>query len=362
MTGSPVIALTAGGTGGHLFPAEALAAELKDRGTTVHLITDARGREYASVFEGDAIHVVQSETLRRKSIGGMFAMIRTIIGGVGESRQILRTVGANSLVAFGGYPTVPPGFAAASLKLPLILHEQNAVIGRANRMLASRASKIATCFDSVSKLNAPTKVTVTGNPVRPSVLDARTPYDVPTTEGPLKLLVFGGSQGARFFSDAMPDILAKLPENVRSRLVLTQQCRPEDMARVERAYADLGISADLSPFFTDLPQRLSASHLIIGRAGASTVSELAVLGRPSILIPLPGSLDQDQMANAKRLETAGGAIAVPQVDFTPEFAAKTIADLFEAPDRLAAMADGALSAGKPDAVQALADLVMAHAI
>ncbi|MCB1492162.1 MAG: undecaprenyldiphospho-muramoylpentapeptide beta-N-acetylglucosaminyltransferase [Rhodobiaceae bacterium] len=361
MTGRLVFALAAGGTGGHLFPAEALAAVLDGRGHAVHLITDARGKQYATAFLPGHVHQVASETLRAKTPGALFAMVKAIFLGFLASRRILKRTGAHALVAFGGYPSVPPGLAAARLRLPIMLHEQNAVMGRGNRILAELSKVIATGFETVAK--TPEKVRSrcrhTGNPIRPAISEAHSAYEPPHPDGPLHLLVFGGSQGAMIFSKIVPAALVRLPEDMRARLRLVQQCRPEDIDAVRAIYAEAGIEADLQTFFTDMPNRLALAHLVVARAGASTVGELTVMGRPSVLVPLPGSLDQDQKANATVLSDGGAAEMILQTDFSPESLARTLETLFGDPQRLAAMAAAARALAVEDAAERLADLAEA---
>ncbi len=262
-------------------------------------------------------------------------------------------------VGFGGYPTLPPMLAATRTGVPTVVHEQNAVIGRANGFLAPLVTAIATSQPHVrgtEKVQA--KIVQTGNPVRPAVLAAaETPYPAPAADGPFCLLVFGGSQGARFMSDLVPPAVARLPEALRARIHVVQQCRPEDIARVKAAYAELGVAACLAPFFHDLPQRIADAGLVVCRSGASTIAELTVIGRPAIMVPLPGALDQDQKANAMVLAAAGGGWVVEQKDMTPEHLAGNLAILMADPAQLVAAAAAARQAGRPDAVARLADVV-----
>ena len=264
------------------------------------------------------------------------------------------------MVGFGGYPTVPPLLAASLLRLPTILHEQNAVMGRANKFLASRVSMIATGFPDLAGVDAATqaKVRHTGNPVRPAVIAAAAvPY--PELSGKrLSLLVTGGSQGARVMADVVPAALEQLSSDERQWIRLTQQARGEDKARVAAACARLNFPVEIAEFFPDLPARIAAAHLVVGRAGASTVSELAVIGRPSILVPFPHALDQDQAANARALASAGGATVVPQTEFTPERLADLLRDALAAPSKLVEAAQRAKTVGVPDAAERLADLVL----
>ncbi len=362
--GAPLILIAAGGTGGHLFPAEALASVLTRRGLTVDLVTDERATRYGSKFPARATHIVASETVRSRN---PLSLARTaVMLGVGflQAYALISRLKPRLVIGFGGYPTVPPLYAATMRGVPTMLHEQNGVMGRANRMLAGRVTAIATgfagVFDAEPQLAA--KTTHTGNPIRPAVLAAADmPYDAPMAAGPLRLLVFGGSQGARIMADLVPPAIERLDPALRARLAIVQQARDEDIDRVKDAYARLGVSAEVAPFFSDLPARMAAAHLVISRSGASTVAELAAIGRPAILLPLPHALDQDQLANAKLLEKAGGAICLTQDGLTHDRFAAQIAGLINDPGRLAAMAAASKSAGIIDAAERLADLVIATA-
>jgi UDP-N-acetylglucosamine--N-acetylmuramyl-(pentapeptide) pyrophosphoryl-undecaprenol N-acetylglucosamine transferase len=268
------------------------------------------------------------------------------------------------VIGFGGYPTYPPLVAARLRGIPTAIHEQNAVLGRANKLLAKRVTAIATSFERTKFLEGAlaAKAVLTGNPVRQAVVDAAArPYEAPTGDGVIRILIFGGSQGARFFSDTVPLALFALPDPIRSRLRVVQQAREEDIARVQDAYSEAGISADIAPFFADLPSRMAAAHLVIGRAGASTVAELTVMGRPSILVPLPHALDNDQLNNARRLAEVGGAWCIEQKNLSPERLADELERLLPVPDTLAAAAKAAKTAGRPDAVRNLADFTLALA-
>lgn len=350
--------LAAGGTGGHLFPAEALALELKKRGWRIHLATDHRVESYGQDFPAEETHLIASATLTRAPVAFATGLLRLGQGYL-QARSLVRRVRPAVAVGFGGYPTLPPMLAAARAGVPTIIHEQNAVIGRANGFLAPSVTTIATSQAHVRGAEAvQAKLVQTGNPVRPAVLAAaETPYPVPLADGPFWLTVFGGSQGARFMSDLVPPAVARLPEASRARLAIVQQCRPEDMARVEQAYREHGVAAVLAPFFRDLPQRIADSHLVICRSGASTTAELTVIGRPAIMVPLPGALDQDQKANAQVLVAAGGGWMVEQKDMTPERLAGELGGLMADPSRLTAAAAAARKSGRPDAVARLADVV-----
>jgi UDP-N-acetylglucosamine--N-acetylmuramyl-(pentapeptide) pyrophosphoryl-undecaprenol N-acetylglucosamine transferase len=357
-SGQPLVFVAAGGTGGHLFPAEALAVALSRRGVTVDLVTDERATRYGD-FPGRTTHIVPSATFAGPN------PVRLAGAGIKLGRGVLASVGLMNqlrpaaVVGFGGYPTIPPLFAATLRNIPAVIHEANGVLGRANRLLGRRVQAIATGFSGLlaDDPELGPKVTHTGNPIRPAVVEAaKTPY--PDTNGPLRILVFGGSQGARVMADVVPAAIELVPMALRARLTVTQQARDEDMARVRSAYERFGLAVEIEPFFRDLPARIAASHLVISRSGASTVAELAAIGRPAILVPLPHALDQDQRANAAMLERAGGAILMDQTRFAPGNVAAEIARLAAAPQKLAEMAAAAKAQGVLDAADRLADLVM----
>jgi len=356
---SKTILLTAGGTGGHLFPAQALASELIRRGWTVELATDERADKYGTEFPARKVHIISSATVRGRNPIALAKTAFKLLAGTLQARRVIKDLKPDVVVGFGGYPTFPPMYAARLSGTPSILHEANAVMGRANKLVAKGVASIATSVP-IQGLPADlaSRLVETGNPVRDAVLSASEIfYSPPEPGGALKLLVFGGSQGARFFSDLVPPAVELLPEDQRKRLQIIQQCRPEDMERVQKAYEDLGVTAECAPFFIDLPQRIAQAHLVLCRSGASSVSELSVLGRPSILVPLPGAIDQDQAANAKVLENAGGAWPIRQVDLHPARLAKELARFMDAPDMLTQAARMARTVAKPDAVKRLADLV-----
>jgi UDP-N-acetylglucosamine--N-acetylmuramyl-(pentapeptide) pyrophosphoryl-undecaprenol N-acetylglucosamine transferase len=355
----PLVLLCAGGTGGHLFPAESLAVVLEKRGATVDLATDPRAAHFK--FPARRMHLIPSATLRGRDPISLARTLTLLALGTVKAWALIGRIRPAVVVGFGGYPTVPPLFAASLRGVPTVLHEQNGVMGRANRLLASRVTCIATGFPTLAKLDARLqgKINFTGNPVRPQVIEAAaTPYATPVGDGPLHVLVFGGSQGAHVMAEIVPPAIARLPENVRARLRIVQQARSEDLDAVRAAYARIGVTAECEPFFSDLPQRMAAAHLVVSRSGASTVAELSAIGRPAVLVPLPHALDQDQFANAGVLAEAGGALRIVQADFTPERLASEIARLADDPQRLAAMAAAAKSAGTIDAAERLADLVM----
>lgn len=355
---SPVL-VAAGGTGGHLFPAEALAAALAERGISVHLATDRRAARYSGALPDDVVHVVASATLRGRDPFAVLRMVAALGTGLAQSWSLIGRLKPAAVIGFGGYPTVPPLLAAAWRGVPTIVHDANAVIGRANRLLAPRVTAIATTFpdvfDDAPQLAA--KATLTGNPVRPAVVAAAaTAY--PASDGTLRLLVFGGSQGARILADVVPAAVSLLQPSLRAQLAIVQQARDEDLQRVTDAYREFSVTAKVATFFADLPARIAMSHLIVARSGASTVAELSAIGRPAILVPLPHALDQDQFANAGVLANAGGAIRLLQEDFTPRRLATELAALAAAPRQLADMAAAARSVGRLDAADRLADLVL----
>jgi UDP-N-acetylglucosamine--N-acetylmuramyl-(pentapeptide) pyrophosphoryl-undecaprenol N-acetylglucosamine transferase len=357
---NPLILVVAGGTGGHLFPAEALSHALQRRALAVELVTDTRVEAFTKAFPARAVHALPAATPSGKGLLGKGMAALTLGFGTLKALALVRRLSPAAVIGFGGYPTVPPLIAASMLGVPSILHEQNAVLGRANRFLAGRVDVIATGFAAIGGGNKAleAKMRQVGNPVRPAVIEAaKTPYEAPQEGGELRLLVFGGSQGARIMSDIVPPAITKLTAQERARLRIVQQAREEDVTRVRAAYREAGVTAEIAPFFKDLPGHMAHSQLVIARAGASTVAEISVIGRPSILIPLPGSLDQDQAANAASLADVGAATVLPQAQFVPDGLAEILRQALSAPGRLAGMAALARKAGIPDAAERLADLV-----
>ena len=358
---APLIVLAAGGTGGHVFPAEALAGALLARGLRLALVTDRRGEAYGGTLG-------QLETYRIRAGGlagrGPLARLRAageLALGILQARRLLKTLDPAVVVGFGGYASVPGMVAATMAHRPTVIHEQNAVLGRANRLLAGRVDRIATSFPQVAHIEArlADRLVHTGMPVRAAVAAlGGTPYPTPAPDGPLRLLVLGGSQGARVLSEVVPAALARLPDDLRPRLEVAQQCRPEDLAGVEQAYRDSGIRATLASFFADAPERIAQAHLVIARAGASTVAELIALGRPAILVPYPHAIDDHQTANAHAVAEHGGAWLMPQTGFTPETLAARLDELLHAPETLTRTAACAGRAGRADAARRLADLVV----
>lgn len=359
MTQQRAVLVAAGGTGGHLFPAQALAEELQRRGIAVELATDERAVKYGSAFPARAIHQIHAAT---PTGGGLIGKIRAalvLMVGTAQAWSLLGGVKPLCVVGFGGYPTVPPLLAASLRGAPTILHEQNAVMGRANRFLAGRVNRIATGFPQ--RAGGDPQIVArsvhTGNPVRPAVIEAARQAYPSFADGKLRVLVTGGSQGARVMSDVVPQALALLDAHERAQIGLVQQARGEDEARVRTAYETLGFDAEIAPFFADLPQRIAAAHLVIARSGASTVSELAVIGRPAILVPFPFALDQDQAANAAHLEQTGAVRVIKQGEFTAQWLANELRLTLADHEGLTARAEAAKSAGIPEAAARLADLV-----
>jgi UDP-N-acetylglucosamine--N-acetylmuramyl-(pentapeptide) pyrophosphoryl-undecaprenol N-acetylglucosamine transferase len=361
MSTSPLILLAAGGTGGHLFPAEALGIELMKRNLRVRLATDSRALRYPGLFSRDMIDVVPSETVRSRTPWSLARTGLTLAVGMFVALNLMRRQRPAAVVGFGGYPTLPPLLAAKVLGIPGIIHDANAVLGRANRFLSSRVTAIATSLPGVLDRDPAlaSKTTTVGTPMRPAILAAAAVrYAAPDPPGPFRLLVIGGSQGARVMADIVPGAIEGLEPSLWSRLILTQQVREEDTARVRAVYDRLKINAELAPFFADLPAKLASSHLVVSRSGAGTVAELGAIGRPSVLVPLPGSIDQDQFANAGVLAQVGGALRIPQAEFTSDRLASEISALAAEPAKLAAMSEAARKVGRLDAAQRMADLVM----
>lgn len=357
-----IIVLCAGGTGGHLFPAEALAHVLIERGWDIHLATDDRAERFAGSFPAKEIHVVRSATIGGRNPISLVRTFWTLWQGNLDSRKLFRRLKPKLVAGFGGYPTLPPLYAATALKIPTLIHEQNAVMGRANKALAARVNAIAGGFLPQGEGPYAGKIVVTGNPVRPAVLaEVSKAYKASQAHQPFHFLVFGGSQGASYFSTAIPAAIQLLSPEDRARLVLTQQARAEDEAQVRAAYQAMGVKAEVAPFFKDMPRRISDAHFVMSRSGASTVSEIAAIGRPAILVPFPHALDHDQAANAAALQAAGGADVIKQSELSPERIAHILTSAMHEPTRLAFIAEKARSTGKPDAARLLADLTEAIA-
>lgn len=356
------VMLCAGGTGGHMFPAQALAQELRHRGVPIGLITDRRGAAYANVFGTAKISVIAA----RNPSGGLFAKLRAafvLAWGVLQSLVILWRSRPAIIVGFGGYPALPGLLAATVLRIPTVVHEQNAVLGRVNRVLAKRVHAIAASVDELSGLGGAdrAKITVTGNPVRAEIAACHSvAYSAPGENDMINIVVFGGSQGAQTFSDTVPAALASLPPAVQKRVRILQQCRPETLDAVRAQYARIGVVARLQTFIRNMPAALAEADLVIARSGATTVSELTVAGRPSILVPYPYHADQQQLANASQLAQGGAAWLMEEADFTPAALAKLLQKLFRHPEQLESAAVAARAMGRPNAAEALADMVMSR--
>lgn len=351
--------LAAGGTGGHLIPAFSLATELERRGHHVALITDERGAAIPGKPDFLPAHVLPAGRFGKnplKWIGGA----RAVWQGRQMALRLFDAFEPSAVIGFGGYPALPALLAATSARIPSIVHEQNAVLGRVNRLLANKVDAIATAYTQVDRLKDKWqgKTHIVGNPVRPEVLALRDqPYPAFTEDGLLRVLVTGGSQGARVLSEVVPDGLAMLQPALRSRLQVTQQCRAEDLEAVRLRYASHGIPAELGTYFQDMATRLADAHLFIGRAGASTIAELTAVGRPAILVPLPIATDDHQAANAREMVKAGGARSIRQTGFTAKELAKQIQAMAQHPETLANAAHAAWNCGRPNAAKDLADLV-----
>jgi UDP-N-acetylglucosamine--N-acetylmuramyl-(pentapeptide) pyrophosphoryl-undecaprenol N-acetylglucosamine transferase len=354
--------LAAGGTGGHLFPAEALARELLRQGAQVHLATDRRADAFAEKVPSVAICQVRAGRFGGGPLHVAYGVAEMALGLI-QARRLLRRLAPDVVVGFGGYASVPTMLAASQLGIPTVIHEQNAVLGRANRLLAPRASRIAAGFAETAALRPAdrSRAVHTGNPVRPAILSAATPYAPPEPGRPIELLILGGSQGARIFSDVVPPALAALPTEIRRALRVSQQARPEDRDRVIADLQAAGIAAEVETFFNDVPVRLARAHLVICRSGASTISELAASGRPALLVPYPHATDEHQAANARAVAEAGAGWVVPQSSLTPPFLSERLTDLLRDGASLTHAAAQARHFGRDDAAERLAALAIALA-
>lgn len=360
--GRPIV-IAAGGTGGHFFPAEALAAELVARGERVALMTDARSASYASpAFASAERFVLEGSGLAGHGLIKAAKGLLALAAGTMQARGLLGRLDAAAVVGFGGYPSVPPVLAAGLMggrRPVVVLHEQNAVLGRANRLLSRKADLLALSFARTRRVPEGARAEVAGNPVRPALAElAGRTYHAPEPGGAIRLFVTGGSLGARVFSEVVPAAIERLPAELRARLVITQQARAEDLDRVREAYAAAGVPAELAPFFGDMATRFSTAHLVIARAGASTIAELACAGRPAFLIPLPSAIDDHQSANAQALVTAGAAQLMPQAGFSPESLAAALVEWLTTPGRLGQAAAALAPLARPDAARTLADLTL----
>jgi UDP-N-acetylglucosamine--N-acetylmuramyl-(pentapeptide) pyrophosphoryl-undecaprenol N-acetylglucosamine transferase len=351
-------ALAAGGTGGHMVPAHALAAELKSRGHGVLLITDDRGARFPGLFDGVPVHILPVGRLGGGPIAWLKAL-RSVVAGRGQAKRLYKEHRPDAVIGFGGYPAFPALLAASALGIPSLLHEQNAVLGRVNRLLAGDAAAIGTAYVEVERLKPKyrPKAVLVGNPVRESVARlGELPFPAFDEFAPLKILITGGSQGASVLGEVVPEGLGLLQPSLRRRLQIVQQCRPDDIERVRGRYAELGIPAELMTYIEDMPDKLADAHLVIGRAGASTIAELTAAGRPAILIPFPAATDDHQTVNAREMTEAGGARTIQQTGFTPSVLARQIEAMAADPVALNNAAARALSVGRPHAARDLADL------
>ncbi|MCR8725228.1 UDP-N-acetylglucosamine--N-acetylmuramyl-(pentapeptide) pyrophosphoryl-undecaprenol N-acetylglucosamine transferase [Frigidibacter sp. ROC022] len=354
---APLLVIAAGGTGGHMFPAQALAEVMLARGWRVKLSTDARGARYAGGFPAPVVvEVVASATPARGGRLARMAVPFRLFAGAWSARRAMKRDRPAVVVGFGGYPSIPALAAAWLLKLPSMIHEQNGVLGRVNTRFAPHVDLIA-CGTWPTALPAGVEGVHTGNPVRAAVLEkAGSPYTVPG-DNPMSVLVIGGSQGARILSDVVPAAIAALPDDLRRRLRIAQQARPEDHDRVTAFYAGAGIEAEVAPFFDDVPRRMSEAELVISRAGASSVADISVIGRPSILIPYAAATADHQSANARGLVDAGAAVLIPESRLDPGTLSDHIAAILSDPSAAQKMAQAALAQGRPGAAETLADLV-----
>lgn len=351
--------LAAGGTGGHMIPAHAVAVELMERGHHVALVTDERGAKIPGIFERAQVHVLPAGRMQGGPMGWIKGL-RSIRQGREMARRLYETFQPTVVAGFGGYPAFPALLAALKDGIPTVIHEQNAVLGRVNRLLARKVNAIATAYPEVERLSARQfeKVHLVGNPVREEVLALREDdYPALNEDSIFRVLVTGGSQGATILSSVVPEGLGLLPISLRRRMQVTQQCRVEDIERVRAAYAELEIPADLATYLPDLPERLGWSHLVIARAGASTIAELTAAGRPAILVPLPSAMDDHQTANVREMVACGGARSIPQSKFTPVELAKQMQKLALEPGALQNAAKRARGCGRPNAARDLADLL-----
>lgn len=356
---NPVV-LAAGGSGGHVFPAESLASELAGRGLRLVLITDRRGVAYGGALGGIDTHRIRAGGIAGKSITARLKSAPELAVGTWQARSLLKRINPSAVVGFGGYASVPTMLAATFGGYKTAIHEQNAILGRANRLLAGRVDRIATSFENTRAIpgGAAAKVLCCGMPVRSPVIAKRdVPYPALDSSSPINILVLGGSQGARILSEVIPEAIGSLDDDLKKRISITQQCRPEDLEQARRTYERLGVKATLSHFFDDVPAALATAHLLIGRAGASTVAEATVIGRPAILVPYPHAIDDHQTYNGHALDEAGGGWLMSQETFTIEGLAARLQSLLRVPEILQKAAAAARAASRPDAAERLADMV-----
>ena len=358
-----LLVIAAGGTGGHMFPAQALAEAMLGRGWRVILSTDDRGRRYAGGFpEAVEVREVSAATFARGALGTKLLAPFRIAAGVRQVIAQFRRDRPAAVIGFGGYPAIPALAAAWMMSIPRLIHEQNGVLGRVNRLFARHVDRVACGTWPLTNLPSGADCQPIGNPIRAAAFDARdVPYSARRSGEPARLLVFGGSQGAGVFSDMVPAAIRELPETTRASLRVAQQVRPEDSDKVAAAYAALGIEADLAMFFDDMPARIASAQLVIARAGASTIAEITAIGRPAILIPYPHAMDDHQTANGLPLADAGAAFLMAEQSLNPAALAVSIGRVLGSPEKATAMADAARALGRPDAARDLADMVEALA-
>ena len=356
----PLVVLAAGGTGGHVYPAESLAAEMLNRNYRLVLITDCRGDAYGGVLGDLDTYRVRSSGVAGKSIIAKIKSVPEIAVGVWQAHKILSQLQPNVVIGFGGYASIPTMVAASFGSYKTAIHEQNAIFGRANRLLAPRVDRVASCFSELEQVpnSVLNKIVESGMPVRTTIIDQReTPYPELNDNSPIHLLVLGGSQGARVLSDVIPDAIINLPSYLKARIHITQQCRPEDLDRVSAQYLGAKINAELSSFFTDVPEQMARAHLIIGRSGASTVAEALVIGRPSIMVPYKYAIDDHQTKNAHAVDEAGAGWLMAEKSFTFESLSNRLENLLSISNTLIKAAARAKASGRPDATKRLADII-----
>ena len=356
----PLVVLAAGGTGGHVYPAESLAAEMLNRNYRLVLITDCRGDAYGGVLGDLDTYRVRSSGVAGKNIIAKIKSVPEIAVGVWQAHKILSQLQPNVVIGFGGYASIPTMVAASFGSYKTAIHEQNAIFGRANRLLAPRVDRVASCFSELEQVpnSVLNKVVESGMPVRTTIIDQReTPYPELNDNSPIHLLVLGGSQGARVLSDVIPDAIINLPSYLKARIHITQQCRPEDLDRVRAQYLCAKINAELSSFFTDVPEQMARAHLIIGRSGASTVAEALVVGRPSIMVPYKYAIDDHQTKNAHAVDEAGAGWLMAEKSFTFESLSNRLENLLSISNTLIKAAARAKASGRPDATKRLADII-----
>ena len=349
------IVLTTGGSGGHIFPAQSVATELIKRGHKVIFITDNRGNAFQNLPEVQTYHLLAESVTGRSLFGKVIAALKLWLG-AGQAMKLLFKIKPDLVIGFGGYASIPTVISAEMMRIPVVLHEQNAILGRANRVLAKGAKIIATSFPHVERIPKTTPAMHVGQPVRAPILaKAKTPMPKGSD---FNLLVFGGSQGARFLSHQFPKALMKLTPAERAKIVLTQQARPEDEELLKETYKDAGFkSLTIAPFFKNMPELLANAHLVVGRGGAGTLTEVMVVGRPAIIVPLPSAADDHQTANAKALEKVGGAWIIQERNFDPDAVAKTLKDVIAHPEKLKTAAANAHKLAILNAAEKMADII-----